>query len=397
MLNFVSTQTYALRSSSGGRFGFAVVPRSSTAAENLLLYDRLAAAIHDSEAQPSGACGGSGEWCDSTVPDSTFPDGFHVRFNDAWKTFANTLEGAPWDVRPAPGVTVSYAAVTARGSTWVETSAPGAGPPPRFYARPGTLAYDLATTASVTAPIEVCVAYDADAYAGYAPHLFQLGSEGWNDVTTSVGSSAVCGSVEALGTFVVFAADPTPPTIVPTVEGPLGKNGWYTGDVTVTWSVVEPQSPASVVTSGCEPTTITEDTSGTTLTCTATSDGGAASASVTVKRDATPPAVQCVATPSTLWPPNGKLVPVDVAVTVSDDTAGSAGFVLSTATVTRGDPERDIVGFDTGTPDDSGFLRAERGGNERERVYSLTYTAHDLAGNAAGCEARVVVPHDRRS
>jgi hypothetical protein len=118
---------------------------------------------------------------------------------------------------------------------------------------------------------------------------------------------------------------------------------------------------------------------------------------VTVKRDATPPAVQCVATPSTLWPPNGKLVPVDVAVTVSDDTAGSAGFVLSTATVTRGDPERDIVGFDTGTPDDSGFLRAERGGNERERVYSLTYTAHDLAGNAAGCEARVVVPHDRRS
>jgi hypothetical protein len=389
MQNFVSTQTYAVRLSSGGRFGFAVVPRSSPAAETLGVYDRLAAAIRDSETQPSGACGASGEWCDSTVPDA--------RFNDAWKAFANTLEGAPRDVRPAPGVTVTYAAVTARGSTWVETSAPSSGPPPRFYARPGALAYDLATTASVTGPIGVCIAYDPDAYAGYAPHLFQLGSEGWNDVTTSVGPSAVCGSVEALGTFAVFATDPTPPVIAPTVEGPVGDNGWYTGDVTVTWSVVEPQSPESLVTSGCEPTTITADTGGTTLTCTATSDGGTSSASVTVKRDATPPAVECVATPSTLWPPNGKLVPVDVAVTVSDDTAGAAGFVLDTTTVTTGDSERDIVGFDIGTPDGFGFLRAERRGNERARVYSLAYTAHDLAGNAAGCEVRVVVPHDRRS
>jgi HYR domain len=80
--NFVSSQTYALRSSSGSRFGFAVVPsRNATAQETLTLYDRLAAAIQGSDGSPSGACGQAGEWCDNSV------DG--AQFNDGWKTFTD--------------------------------------------------------------------------------------------------------------------------------------------------------------------------------------------------------------------------------------------------------------------------------------------------------------------
>ncbi|MDP9371883.1 MAG: hypothetical protein M3Q65_05400 [Chloroflexota bacterium] len=79
----------------------------------------------------------------------------------------------------------------------------------------------------------------------------------------------------------------TPPVIVPTVTGALGSNGWYTGDVTVSWAVADPES-AITSTSGCGPTIIAADTGGTTLTCTATSGGGTASQPVTIRRDATP-------------------------------------------------------------------------------------------------------------
>jgi hypothetical protein len=117
---------------------------------------------------------------------------------------------------------------------------------------------------------------------------------------------------------------------------------------------------------------------------------------VTVKRDATAPTVTCTPTPSMLWPPNRKLVPVTVAVTVADATSGPSGFVLTGETASGGNAETDVVGFALGAPDVVGFLRAERGGDEDQRVYSLTYTAQDDAGNAAACVATVVVSHDQR-
>jgi hypothetical protein len=198
----------------------------------------------------------------------------------------------------------------------------------------------------------------------------------------------------SLGVFAVFAEDPTPPVIVPHVAGVLGASGWYVGDVTVTWDVTDPQSPVSA-THGCDTTVVSTDTPGLTLTCTATSEGGTSSAGVKVKRDATPPTVICDPAPSSLWPPNGKLVPVTVAVKVADTTSGVAGLSLTSATTSTGDATDDIVGFDLGKPDVSGFLRAERPGTG-DRVYELTYTALDAAGNAADCVATVTVPHDQR-
>ena len=388
MQHFVSTQTYALRSSTPDRFGFAVVPRFATPAETTALEDRLAAAIQGSEGGASGACGAMGEWCDTAV------DG--AQFNDAWKVFANTLEGANVRVQIGANVSVTYTSVDARGATEVISSDAGFPPPPRFQLRPGTRFYEISTTAAYTGPVSVCLAYDAGTHAGYAPHLFALTGGGWNDVTTTVGESTVCGSAGSLGTFAVFAADPTPPTIVPHVAGPLGNDGWYTGVVTVTWEIADPQSPGSIVTAGCDPQTIDADTPGTTFICTATSDGGTASRDVTVKRDATPPTATCDTTPSSLWPPNGKLVPVAVAVTVEDATSGPGGFTLTQASADSGDTTSDIVGFDTGTADVAGLLRAERPGTAHERVYSLTYSARDAAGNVATCVATIVVPHDQR-
>jgi hypothetical protein len=270
MKRFVSTQTYALRSSAGARFGFADVIIGATPVSDVIaVEDRVAEAIRDSESDPSGACGETGEWCVGDVAGAAF--------TSLWRQFL----------------------------------------------------------------------------------------------------------------------DVTPPTIVANVEGRLGSNGWYTGDVTVTWDVADPDSPIEPSNS-CETALIDADTPGRTLTCGARSLGGTTSVDVTVKRDATAPTLSCEPTPSVLWPPNGKLVPVHVDVRVADELSGPAGFLLTDVRVSADVAADDIVEFEIGTADDAGLLRAKRPGWARERTYGLVYVGRDGAGNEAGCAASVLVPHDQR-
>ena len=91
--------------------------------------------------------------------------------------------------------------------------------------------------------------------------------------------------------------DDTAPTITVSVTGPTGDNGWYVGDIDVTWIVDDDESDVTS-TSGCDATTVSTDTAGLTLTCTATSGGGTASESVTVKLDATAPDATATRTPA---------------------------------------------------------------------------------------------------
>jgi hypothetical protein len=369
---FISAETYALRSSVGVRFGFALVPIND-APDRAAVEARVGAVIHDSESNPIGACSAAGEACDLDVSGAAF--------TDTWKAFANTTEGSNVAVQVGPGVSVTYADVTARGATWL-SSRTSDQTPAGFEPLAGARAYEIETTAGFTAPVEVCLAYDPSATEGRVPHLFEASDTGWRDVTVSPG----CGTSATVGTFALFL-DATPPQIVANVAGTTGNDSWYTSDVTVSWNVSDPQTAIS--SAPCPTVTVVSDTTGLTLTCTATSDGGTASRSVTVKRDATAPTITCAATPSTLWPPNGKLVPVNVDVVVDDETSGAAGFVLDEA------PPADAVGFVPGTPDVSGLLRAKRSGDDADRVYALTYTGSDVAGNTATCEATVMVPHDQ--
>jgi len=96
---------------------------------------------------------------------------------------------------------------------------------------------------------------------------------------------------------ITFILDTTPPVITPTVSGTMGSNGWYVSNVTVSWSVVDNESAITSQT-GCGSTTISADTVGTTLTCSASSAGGTSSQSVTMKRDATPPTLSPTVAPN---------------------------------------------------------------------------------------------------
>ena len=91
-----------------------------------------------------------------------------------------------------------------------------------------------------------------------------------------------------------------------------------------------------------------------------------------VRIDRSAPTVSCTADPSVLWPPNHKLVAINVTVQVDDGSAGAAGFTLTSVTSNEpddapgggdGSTTGDIQGFDVGTSDTAGFLRAERDGS----------------------------------
>jgi hypothetical protein len=121
----------------------------------------------------------------------------------------------------------------------------------------------------------------------------------------------------------VAIPDLTPPVIQPTISGALGAAGWYTGDVQVTWSVTDPESTIGTKT-GCGATSVTQDTTGITLTCTATSAGGTSSNDVTLKRDATPPALTFGATAPAPNAGGWNGSDVSIPFTTGDDTSGVA-------------------------------------------------------------------------
>ena len=97
---------------------------------------------------------------------------------------------------------------------------------------------------------------------------------------------------------VTFVNDNSAPIITAQVTGTLGGNGWYRSNVKITWTVTDADSEITSTT-GCDEVNVTADTAGTTYTCTATSAGGTASDSVTIKLDASAPNVpNAVRTPA---------------------------------------------------------------------------------------------------
>lgn len=128
----------------------------------------------------------------------------------------------------------------------------------------------------------------------------------------------------------VAASDTTPPVITPNISGTLGANGWYTSNVTVTWTVTDPDSP--VTSPPCGSSTVIADTAGVTFTCTATSGGGTNSISVTIKRDATAPSA--ILTASGTLGSNGWYV-TDVTISTSGaDTVSSPVVCTADQTLT---------------------------------------------------------------
>jgi len=113
--------------------------------------------------------------------------------------------------------------------------------------------------------------------------------------------------------------------------------------------------------------------------------------------DTTPPTISVTLTPSVLWPPNHKMVTVNATISVSDNVDPHPAVKLVSITCNETTVPSDYADASFGTDDRQFSVRAERTGQRKEgRVYTVTYSATDAAGNQATATATVTVPHDQR-
>jgi len=172
---------------------------------------------------------------------------------------------------------------------------------------------------------------------------------GINDGGQIVGTGSIRGVFHA---YLLTPVPSTPPTVTPHLAGTLGGDGWYTSKVDVSWALDGGGLPITS-TSGCDPVSISTDTAGTTLTCTAGSAAGSTTASVTVKRDATPPVVTYGGNAGTYTADQA----VSIACNASDPSPGSG---LDSSTCAGLDAPAYSLGLGT---------------------HTLSATARDRAGN----------------
>jgi ELWxxDGT repeat protein len=154
--------------------------------------------------------------------------------------------------------------------------------------------------------------------------------------------------------------DTTPPTILVQTSGP-SRGGWFNGTALIDWTVWDDESPV-ISAVGCTDTQLTTDTAAMTYQCTATSAGGTASRSVTVKRDAAPPVVVC---------------PAPLSFTSLDGGAVAASYVALATDFLSGVEQVDLA-----PPSPSSFAPG---------VHTVTATANDFAGNQGACTFEINV------
>lgn len=114
------------------------------------------------------------------------------------------------------------------------------------------------------------------------------------------------------------------------------------------------------------------------------------------KLDTTPPSLSLTLSPSTLWPPNDKLVPITSSITAKDDYDPEPEIKLESITANETLAADDIRDAQLGADDRNFSLAAKRAGtNQAGRIYTVTYSATDASGNKSTASATVAVPHDQ--
>ncbi|MCC5615423.1 PKD domain-containing protein [Nostoc sp. CHAB 5836] len=118
----------------------------------------------------------------------------------------------------------------------------------------------------------------------------------------------------------------------------------------------------------------------------------------TIMDDDSSPTLTVATVPGQLWPPNHKMVQVKVQVNVSDDF--DANPTVKLVSITSNEPDNGLGDGDTAgdieiRSDGQIFLRAERSGNGNGRIYTLTYSATDSAGNVTVATTKVSVPKNQ--
>jgi uncharacterized repeat protein (TIGR01451 family) len=138
----------------------------------------------------------------------------------------------------------------------------------------------------------------------------------------------------------------------------------------------------------------------TTLTVSDNYTDASSTVMINVLFDTSGPMISIAATPSVLWPANGKMVEVAVSGQITDAVSG---LDLSGASFSVTDdygeiqPQGKLTVGASGTYSFALQLKAQRNGNDKDgRHYTIRVRASDRAGNPGSVTTVVTAPHDHR-
>lgn len=105
--------------------------------------------------------------------------------------------------------------------------------------------------------------------------------------------------------------------------------------------------------------------------------------------DKTSPKLHLNVTPTTIWPPDGKLVVITIEKSLEEENVKSKRLFLM-------DEYFNFTPYDLGIDDASVLIQAKRNGGDIDgRVYIIKFTVDDLAGNVSSVQQEVRVLHDQ--
>lgn len=204
---------------------------------------------------------------------------------------------------------------------------------------------------------------------------------------------------------IIGSTDTTVPTTTTSASPSANDAGWNNSDVTVTLTAEDTTDGSGVkeihykinngdekvVTGSTAEVSLTEESAITLNYWAVDNDGNTETQnSLEVKIDKTAPTITLSASPSTLWPPNKKMVDVTVKGSAKDELSG---IISTTFTITDeyGSVSPTISGFGSAIQ-----LEAWRNGNDSNgRLYTITATSEDSAGNQSSASTEVICPHDQ--
>lgn len=229
---------------------------------------------------------------------------------------------------------------------------------------------------------------------GSPPGTALVSSEGVNQQVPGVCLDLAGNAASAMLSLNI---DKTPPNIAPSRTPAANANGWNNTNVTVSFACADALSglalgnpPAATVLSSEGKN---QQVSGTCLDLAGNSASATASG---INIDKTPPALSGLpAVGCTLWPPDKKFVTV-ATISAADVLSGLASFNVTGMSNEPQEPnDPDIIISGTGLGPRTVQLRADRLGTGTGRIYTITSTATDAAGNVVNAISTCVVLHDQ--
>jgi uncharacterized repeat protein (TIGR01451 family) len=232
MHDYVSAQTYAMRTAGNGRFGYAWSPKNPTGipdadfnAQTDALLVRLAAAIADSSDTPEAACGAS--WCTGSLDGATA--------TTAWRTFGawkpSRLAFTTPEQTVAPGAASTPLTVELQTSTGTAYTA---GVPVTVTLSSSSSTGELST--STAGPWTSTLATAIASAASSATFYFRDARAGSATIT-----AAAAGKATATQAITVGTSPPSPPALPPPAGG--GGGGGPAPDLVLQASAT-PAAPA---------------------------------------------------------------------------------------------------------------------------------------------------------